>query len=222
MSEQKAQAPIGEAEFHVWEQAADSRSMDQWVQFWAPHLSGARRILDVACGEGHFLAALQRAGYDAEGVDLTHELVVRARAQGRTVHEEDAVRFVERDGGRFDVFLLLDFIEHIPFSEATRLLAALPPGAKVVIITPNTNSVLGHQFYLQVPSHISPYSPFVLGSMLERAGFDTLARGTLYGGLPWKGLRKRLTEWFLVRLLGATTAQLLMEGANFYVVGRKR
>ena len=73
-----------------------------------------------------------------------------------------------------------------------------------------------------MPSHIAPYSPCVLGSILERAGFDTVARGTLKGGLPWKGLRKRVTEWFLVRLLGATTAQLLMEGANFYVVARKR
>lgn len=215
--------PVTEAEFHVWEQAgSDPAVMDQWLRFWTPHLQGARRILDVACGEGDFLGALLRAGYEAEGVDLTPTLVERARAKGRSVHEEDAVAFVEREGGRYDTFFVLDFIEHLPFSVATRLLSALPSGARVIIVTPNTNSVIGHQFFLQVPSHAAPYSPFVLRRMLERGGFDTLTEGTLYGGLPWTGLRRRITEWFLVRLLGTTTAQLLIEGANFYVVARKR
>jgi 2-polyprenyl-3-methyl-5-hydroxy-6-metoxy-1,4-benzoquinol methylase len=211
----------GDSEFHVWDQSPRAEEMDSWVAFWSPHLRGVRRVLDVACGEGHFLAALTRAGYQAEGVELTPSLVARARSQGRVVHEGDAVDFVQSRGADYDAFIALDFIEHIPFEAGARLLAAIPWGGRLILVTPNTNSVIGHQFYLQVPSHVAPYSPFVLGRMLERSGFERVAEGTLYGGLPWKGVRRKVTEWFLVRLLGAPMARLLMEGANYYVVGQK-
>lgn len=215
-------APVAEAEFHVWEQTPAPEIMDGWVGYWSQHLRGAPRILDVACGEGHFLAALKRAGHRAEGVELTPALAKRAGEKGLIVHQGDAVAFIEREGANYDTFFLLDFIEHIPFAAASRLIAALPEAAMIVIMTPNTNSVMGHQFYLQVPSHVSPYSPFVLGQMLERGGFDTVTTGTLYGGLPWTGLRRRLTQWLLVKVLGTTTAQALTEGANFYVIARRR
>ncbi len=173
-------------------------------------------------GEGHYLAAFRRGGFEIDGVELNPELARRARAKGETVWEGDAAAYVEVEGTRFDGYLLLDFVEHVSFDTTSRVLAAMKPGSVCVIQTPNTNSILGHQFYLQVPGHVAPYSPFVLGRMFERAGLDVLASGTQYGGLPWRGLRRTLTEFFLVKVLGTVTTHLLTEGANYYVVGRKR
>lgn len=49
-----------------------------------------------------------------------------------------------------------------------------------------------------------------------------LRRARCTADSPWTGLRRRPTEWLLIRLPGATTAGLLMEGANDYVVAKKR
>jgi SAM-dependent methyltransferase len=190
------------------------------VAFWRPHLGG--RILDVGCGEGHLLAALRRAGLEAEGVDMTPELVARAAQRGVTVTEADALEFIRSQGNRFDTFMLMDFVEHVPFGTVAEILDALPPGSRCVLQTPNTNSIMGHMFYLQVPSHITPLSPAVLDKMLERAEMTVQAKGTMWGGIPWTGLRRRATLFLLEKLFGVTMMPLFVEGANYYVVAEKR
>jgi 2-polyprenyl-3-methyl-5-hydroxy-6-metoxy-1,4-benzoquinol methylase len=206
-------------EFHVWESAPSQADLDQATAFWRPHLR--QRVLDIGCGEGHLVAALCRAGYDAEGVDLTPELAVRAAARGVKVAVCDALEYVRREGNRFDTFLTLDFVEHIPFEQVEAILDALPYGARCIIQTPNTNSIIGHQFYLQVPGHVTPLSPFVLQKMLERARMKTVMTGTRWGGIPWKGLRRRATLFFLEKVFGLIMLPLFVEGAGYYVVADK-
>ena len=207
------------AEFHVCEGNHSDEETDRLVQSWRSHLG--RRVLDVGCGEGHLVAALCRAGYAAEGVDLTQELAARTRQRGMIVAEEDAATFIRREGGRFDTFLMMDFVEHIPFEQTALILDAVPRGSRCIIQTPNTNSIIGHQFYLQVPGHITPLSPAVLGKLLTRAGFVVQASGTNWGGLPWTGLRRRLTLFALKTIFGVTMLPLLVQGANYYVVAEK-
>jgi SAM-dependent methyltransferase len=207
------------AEFHVWESAPSQADLDQATAFWRPHLR--RRVLDIGCGEGHLVAALGRAGYEAEGVDLTPDLAARAAARGVKVAVSDALEYVRREGSRFDTFLMLDFVEHIPFEQVAAILDAVPRGARCIIQTPNTNSIIGHQFYLQVPGHVTPLSPFVLQKMLERAGMKTVATGTLWGGIPWRGLRRRATLFLLEKVFGLIMLPLFVEGAGYYVVADK-
>ena len=190
------------------------------VAFWRPHLG--RRILDVGCGEGLLLAALRRAGLDAEGVDMTPELVSRAVQRGVSVTQGDALAFIRSQGHRFDTFLLMDFVEHVPFETVAAILDALPVGSRCVLQTPNTNSIIGHMFYLQVPSHVTPLSPAVLDQMFARAAMTVDARGTTWGGIPWKGLRRRVTLFVLEKVFGTTMVPLFVEGANYYVVAQKR
>jgi len=211
------------AEYHVWESTPSPTEMDRTVDLLRPHLARrVSRILDVGCGEGHLLAALRRAGFEAEGVDLTPELVSRAAAAGSPVALEDALTFIQREGRRFDTFLMMDFVEHVPFETVAAILQALPPGSRCIIQTPNTNSIMGHQFYLQVPSHVTPLSPWVLSKMFARADMEVRAAGTTWGGLPWTGLRRKITLFVLEKLFGVTMLPLLVEGANYYVVAEKR
>jgi SAM-dependent methyltransferase len=208
------------AEYHVWESDPSPAEMDRSLEVWRPHFG--RAILDIGCGEGHLLAALGRAGLTAEGVDLTPDLAARAAARGAKVTHGDAVEFIRREGHRFDTFLMMDFVEHVPFAQVEAILAVLPPGARCIIQTPNTNSIIGHQFYLQVPGHVTPLSPFVIDRMLARAGMSATTSGTLWGGLPWTGLRRRVTMFLLEKIFGVTMLPLLVQGANYYVVAVKR
>jgi SAM-dependent methyltransferase len=207
------------AEFHVWESTPSDSELAQAVEFWRPYLG--QRVLDVGCGEGHLVAALARSGYQAEGVDVTPDLAARAAARGVKVTESDALAFVREQGSRFDTFLMLDFVEHVPFGQVETILAAVPRGARCIIQTPNINSIIGHQFYLQVPGHVTPLSPFVLDKMFKRAGMKTVASGTVYGGIPWKGLRRRVTLFLLEKIFGVTMLPLLVEGAGYWVVAEK-
>jgi SAM-dependent methyltransferase len=202
------------AEFHVWESAPSQADLDQATAFWRPYLR--QRVLDIGCGEGHLVAALCRAGYEAEGVDLTPDLAARAAARGVKVTVCDALAYVLREGNRFDTFLMLDFVDQV-----AAILEAVPRGARCIIQTPNTNSIIGHQFYLQVPGHVTPLSPFVLQKMLERAGMKTVATGTIWGGIPWKGLRRRATLFLLEKVFGLIMLPLFVEGAGYYVVADK-
>lgn len=208
------------AEFHVWESNPSAADLAGAVAFWGPHLG--KRVLDIGCGEGHLVAALGRAGYAAEGVDATAELAARAATRGVKVTESDALDFVRREGSRFDTFLMLDFVEHVPFAYVEAMFAAIPAGGRCIVQTPNTNSIIGHQFYLQVPGHVTPLSPFVLDKMFARAGMSTVATGTQWGGIPWKGLRRRATLFLLEKLFGVTMLPLFVEGADYYVVAQKR
>jgi 2-polyprenyl-3-methyl-5-hydroxy-6-metoxy-1,4-benzoquinol methylase len=207
------------AEFHVWESTPSQGDLDQATAFWRPYLR--QRVLDIGCGEGHLVAALCRAGYQAEGVDFTPELAARAAARGVEVAVSDAIDYVRQEGHRFDTFLMLDFVEHIPFEQVAAILEAVPRGGGCIIQTPNTNSIIGHQFYLQVPGHITPLSPFVLKKMLERAGMGIVATGTQWGGIPWKGLRRRATLFLLEKVFGVTMLPLFVEGAGYFVVAEK-
>ena len=207
------------AEFHVWESNPSPADLATAVDFWAPHLG--KRVLDIGCGEGHLVAALCGAGYAAEGVDLTPELAARAAARGVKIAECDALDYIRREGGRFDTFLMLDFVEHVAFAYVEAIFAAVPAGGRCIVQTPNINSIIGHQFYLQVPSHVTPLSPFVLEKMLARAGMKIVATGTQWGGIPWKGLRRRATLFLLEKVFGFTLLPLFVEGANYYVVAQK-
>lgn len=207
------------AEFHVWESTPSENELAQAVDFWRPYLG--RRVLDVGCGEGHLVSALAQGGYLAEGVDITPDLAARAAARGVKVTVSDALEFVRKEGSRFDTFLMLDFVEHVSFSQVEAILGAIPSGGRCIIQTPNTNSIIGHQFYLQVPGHVTPLSPFVLDKMLKRAGMKTVASGTVWGGIPWTGLRRRVTLFVLEKIFGVTMMPLFVEGAGYYVVAEK-
>jgi 2-polyprenyl-3-methyl-5-hydroxy-6-metoxy-1,4-benzoquinol methylase len=211
--------PSSSSEFHLCEGERSPEDLARDVETWRPYLGN--RILDIGCGEGHLVSALARAGYAAEGVDATPDLVARARARGVTVTQSDALDFIRTDGFRFDTFLMIDFVEHIPFDQTAAILQALPVGASCIIQTPNTNSIIGHQFYLQVPGHVTPLSAAVLEKMVARAGLTVKTTGTRWGGLPWTGLRRRVTLFALEKIFGRVLLPLFVQGANYYMVAEK-
>ncbi|HEX2878926.1 MAG TPA: methyltransferase domain-containing protein [Polyangiaceae bacterium] len=95
------------------------------------------RLLDLGCGYGALLEEANRLGYDAQGIDLSNPLVLKARERGLNVECKSAEDLDEV--GAFDVVTMLDIIEHV--SDPLALLAAarraLKPGGELVVYTPN-------------------------------------------------------------------------------------
>ncbi len=72
------------------------------------------RFLEVGCAAGSFLNYTRRAGYDAEGVDISAWAARTAKDQfGLTVHEGRLVE-VNLPARSFDVVFLGDLLEHEP------------------------------------------------------------------------------------------------------------
>jgi 2-polyprenyl-3-methyl-5-hydroxy-6-metoxy-1,4-benzoquinol methylase len=101
----------------------------------------ALRVLDVGCGEGHFAAALLRAGAEVVAVDVAAEPLRRARSR----HPALDLRLVEPEAPlpladtSFDVVWAGETIEHVAdtaqwLSELRRVLRS---GGLLLISTPD-------------------------------------------------------------------------------------
>jgi len=81
-----------------------------------------RTLLDIACGEGAFAASMAKAGLAVTALDLSEEMLARAR--GRAAAEGVAVKFLRADmrsfalGDRFDlVTCWYDSLNYLTASE---------------------------------------------------------------------------------------------------------
>jgi hypothetical protein len=55
----------------------------------------------------------------------------------------------------------------------------IPHGSRLILQMPHTETLLGHKYYFNVPSHVAAYSPFVLRKMLARNGYKVVAEGSI-------------------------------------------
>ena len=73
------------------------------------------RIIDVACGPGHFLYFLKEEGYtNITGLDISPEQVEQARKVGlNEVQEADLSEYLSKNNRKFELIIANDIIEHL-------------------------------------------------------------------------------------------------------------
>ncbi len=140
-------------------------------------LSAHPPVLDIGCGRGELLEALEARGVAASGVDLNAEMVAEARSRDLDVHRADAVEWLrglpERSLGSIVTVHVVEHLELGPLIELLELASSrLVPGGVLVAETPNPASliVLGNSYILD-PTHVRPLHPSLLTFLCERAGF---------------------------------------------------
>lgn len=141
----------------------------------------AGRILDVGCGDGKFLWALEPRRWDRHGVERNARVVdyVSSSIAGiRLV--AGGVFSRELAPASFDVITFWHVLEHLPDPRRIlkRLVQLLVPGGWVVISLPNLASlqarIFRHYWYAfdDVPRHLYHFSPPSLDLLLREAGFQ--------------------------------------------------
>lgn len=161
-----------------------------------PIANGAR-VLDVGAGNGTAVAALRDAGLDAWGVEPSEAGFSAARARGvqTVIHGtlEDALEREDVPSSGWDLVRLYQVLEHVPDPVATLSVvrSLLAPGGRVVIGVPNFDSLarrmLGSAWDgLELPRHLTHFTPATLRAVLGRAGLRTRRVSTvaLFGILP--------------------------------------
>jgi SAM-dependent methyltransferase len=132
---------------------------------------GGRSVLDVGCGTGYVLAALERSGMSVCGLDmhLAGLRYARRRISGMLLCET-ATRVPFRS--EFDAVMLCDVIEHVPNDAAVIQEAsqALKPGGSLVITVPAAPSLWTELD--DVSGHKRRYTRPLLQQAIHRAGLS--------------------------------------------------
>jgi SAM-dependent methyltransferase len=132
-------------------------------------------LLEVGCGYG-FLLDEAKPYFDSRvGIDLS-TAVDRAAGRADRVYRGDLDTLPA--GERFDCIILVSVIEHVhnPVEYLRTIRERLRPGGKVVVATPNVDSVfrrlLGPRWpgFQVIPEHVSFYNGPTLSALMKRAG----------------------------------------------------
>lgn len=169
--------------------------------------TGARRVLDLGCGNGHLSRRLRDAGLevvgmepDAEGVEQARRLNPDLRMHRLGVGDAPALLLARE--ARFDAVVSTEVVEHLFTPRQLPRFAAgvLASGGHLVVTTPyhgywkNLALALAgrwdhHHTVLWDGGHIKFFSRATLARMLEDEGFEVTGfRGV--GRLPalWKSM----------------------------------
>lgn len=146
--------------------------------FYLPRFANCRRVVDLACGDGDFVALLQRQGIEALGVDSDPACCKAARQRNLDVICQDVFDFLRAaDEASFDGIFSAHLVEHLPYEKVMELFSlsrrALRAGGVIVITTPNVRGLYTHleSFYLHF-GHVSFYHPELLCFLLSHSGFS--------------------------------------------------
>lgn len=171
--------------------------LDQFGKWLKNHKLVGRKVLEVGCGQGEYLALLAQAGADAYGIEHGMESVQVCRSAGLRVQQT----FLEApqthiENGPFDGFAILNFLEHIPLAHATLqgIAANLRDGAAGLVEVPNFDMIVQSGLFAEfIPDHLYYFSQNTLSTLLESNGFEVLDCGpTWHNYVLSATVRKRM------------------------------
>ncbi len=136
-------------------------------------------ILELGCGHGALLYALQQAGYyNARGVDGSPEQIAAAQRLGILGVEEGDVAdsLGATADASLDVVVAFDLIEHFTKNELIPLVdevhRVLKPGGRWIIHTPNAEGPFGGRMRYWDFTHEQAFTRVSIAQLLRSSGFS--------------------------------------------------
>lgn len=162
------------------------------------NLGNKKTWLDVGCGHGEFMAAVQKYSSGKISVRGTEPNVFKqksARDRGLDVSYFD----IESHKTSYDIISLLNVYSHLPDPPAffEMLKKRLNPNGEIIIETGDTADLTAKEHYrpFYLPDHLSFASEKIVSDILTRSGFEILSINK-YSCLPFgpKGILKEFVK----------------------------
>jgi SAM-dependent methyltransferase len=141
---------------------------------------GSGRLLDFGCGAGRFLKTMADQGWQVTGLDAAVGAVNQVRDQHGLTALIGSLPHPELRPGSFDVVTMWHSLEHVhrPLAILRAAYELLVPGGKLVVAAPNIDGLpfrlFGRSWFgLDLPRHLTHFTPTTLRLMLQTAGFRT-------------------------------------------------
>ncbi len=158
----------------------------QFADFLGRHMLAGKRLLEVGCGRGEYLALLGEAGADASGLEHAESSVAACRLAGLQVRQG----FIDHaeadlDGAPFDGFAMFNVLEHLPDPNATLrgIHRNLQDGAIGLVEVPNFDSMLRERQFAEFMSdHLCYFTAATLTAALSMNGFDVVSCAEAWRG----------------------------------------
>ena len=202
----------------------DERSVDPSVDFhpasfyalpadrkirWLAKTRSDGLLLEVGCGEGHFLRAAQRRGFRVAGIEIDRQRAERVATELGIEVENEPIERSRWPPASCDIVYHCDLLSHFPDPVlALKCMAKLLKPEGVLFFEVGLVGDLAPVWYRWIPEHSIPrhrwfFSHRALERLLERAGLGVV-RIKKYGLAPqvvaYRGLStifqraKRMTE----------------------------
>lgn len=150
----------------------------QFSEFVEKYDLKGKKIVEIGCGRGEYLAILSEFEVNAYGLEYSAKSVEACVKKGLKVFEgyiESKTTVV--DGNPFDAFILINFLEHLPdpVSFLNGIAINLSDDGMGLIEVPNFE--MNHrtnQFTEFVADHLIYYTPETLVTVLSSGGFEIL------------------------------------------------
>jgi 2-polyprenyl-3-methyl-5-hydroxy-6-metoxy-1,4-benzoquinol methylase len=199
------------ANFDDKEASRWGRAYAWYLRRWWPNNNSAR-VGELACGNGKLLHVLKMRGYsNLSAVDISPAQVEIAKQVTDDVTLGSALDWLDARKESFDLLVSLDLIEHFNKGEALQFIeliyAALKPGGRIVIQTPNADSPFGLQHRYNDLTHEFLLNANLISRLLLRSGFTNVVcreQGPVPWGysvastarfIIWRGIRAGLQIW---------------------------
>src|SRR3972149_3842996 len=140
---------------------------------------GQNRLLDFGCGSGGFLHVMYQRGWQVLGIDFSSKAVQQVQEELGLPALAGTLPHPDLAPSSFDLITLWHALEHVhqPLDVLCEIHRLLAPGGKVLVAVPNIDSAPFHWlpqawFGLDLPRHLTHFTPVTLKEMLYRAGFQ--------------------------------------------------
>lgn len=135
-----------------------------------------QKVLDFGCGLGQLALSLRKAGYQAEGLDVSPYAIAHCREMGLVCHQGDGENFYDDHRQAYDFVIMSHVVEHFPKEEIIPMLAKLrgviKPGGAVIVMVPNAQSHTGAYWAYEDFTHHTLFTAGSLFYVLKAAGFS--------------------------------------------------
>jgi SAM-dependent methyltransferase len=181
--------------------------------------TGNLELLDIGCGNGHFLHACQKAGWKISGMEL--DPVTAARAKNMLgIDIYPSIQEIPKEE-RFRLISLWHVLEHVyELEEYFKFFKSRIAKEGVLLLAlPNSKSFDAHYFKeywaaYDVPRHIYHFDPITIESLAQRHGFKLKSkRGQIFDSFyisllshEYKTGKKKFITSFIIGLLSNINA----------------